>query len=445
MSVLSQRLESPRRKRVVKNPLPWYTPRFWHGMRASSWISHLADNRFRISPSRLPTVLSISGFSCINSVVAALDRLVYGRRVDEVELKEPPLFILGHWRSGTTFLHELLIRDPAHTFPNTYQCFVPHHFVLTEAWFAPLTEGLLPNRRPMDNMAAGWKRPQEDEFALGNMGMLTPYLSMTFPQHGPAYPEYLDLCELSSTQREAWKCALKGFYQRIAFRDNRRIVSKSPAHTARVRTLLEMFPGAKFVHIVRDPYEVFASTVNLWRSLNETQRLQRISAQEWLEEYVLDSHQRMYAAFEADRELLADNQIYDVHYENLQGDPQIIARRKAVQRQLALNRMGDKVPQADVVVTNPTELAVAIQYQPGQMNAPVVVAKGAGLIAQRIRRLALEHNIPVVERKPLAQLLYKEVEVNHPVPDKSYAAVAEVLAYVYQLKGKKMPGAKRAA
>lgn len=130
---------------------------------------------------------------------------------------------------------------------------------------------------------------------------------------------------------------------------------------------------------------------------------------------------------------------------NLMGDPQIISRRRAIQRQMALNRIGDKVPKADVVVTNPTELAVAIQYDPLEMQAPIVVAKGAGVIAQRIRRLALENNIPVVERKPLAQLLYKEVEVNHPIPDKSYSAVAEVLAYVYQLKGKKLPTLPKAA
>lgn len=126
---------------------------------------------------------------------------------------------------------------------------------------------------------------------------------------------------------------------------------------------------------------------------------------------------------------------------NLQGDPQIIARRRAVQRQMAMNRLGDQVPQADVIVTNPTELAIAIQYVPAEMAAPIVVAKGAGVVAQRIRRLALENNIPVVERKPLAQLLYKEVEIGHPVPDGSYAAVAEVMAYVYQLKGMKVPNA----
>lgn len=130
---------------------------------------------------------------------------------------------------------------------------------------------------------------------------------------------------------------------------------------------------------------------------------------------------------------------------DLQGDPQIIARRRAIQRQMVMNRISSAVPKADVVVTNPTELAVAIQYEPTEMAAPVVVAKGAGTMAQRIRRLALENSIPIVERKPLAQLLYKEVDINHPVPTDSYAAVAEVLAYVYQLKGKTMPAPPKAA
>ncbi len=126
---------------------------------------------------------------------------------------------------------------------------------------------------------------------------------------------------------------------------------------------------------------------------------------------------------------------------NLQGDPQIVARRRAVQRQLVLNRLSSAVPKADVVITNPTELAVAIQYEHETMAAPIVVAKGAGLLAQRIRRLAREHGIPVIEKRPLAQALYKQVEINRPIPQGMYAAVAEILAYVYQLKGKRIPQA----
>ena len=140
-----------------------------------------------------------------------------------------------------------------------------------------------------------------------------------------------------------------------------------------------------------------------------------------------------------ERDLKMTSQEVREEMKNLEGDPQIAARRKAVQRQLMMHRLSDAVPKADVVVTNPTELAVAIQYDPEEMEAPIVVAKGAGVLAQRIRRLALEKGIPIVEKKPLAQALYKEVDLNHPIPRDKYAAVAEILAYVYQLKGKKLP------
>jgi flagellar biosynthetic protein FlhB len=148
-----------------------------------------------------------------------------------------------------------------------------------------------------------------------------------------------------------------------------------------------------------------------------------------------------YQRWKHEQDLKMTQQEVREEMKNLQGDPQIIARRRAVQRQLVLNRMSDAVPKADVVITNPTELAIAVQYVPEEMAAPIVVAKGAGVLATRIRRLALENSIPIIEKKPLAQALYKQVEVNQPIPGDLYAAVAEVLAYVYQLQGKAMPTA----
>lgn len=123
----------------------------------------------------------------------------------------------------------------------------------------------------------------------------------------------------------------------------------------------------------------------------------------------------------------------------MNGDPQIAAKRRAFQRQLMMNRIQSTVPKADVVITNPTELAIAIQFDPKTMPAPIVLAKGAGEVAARIRKIALEHGVPVVERKPLAQALYKHVEIGQIVPVDQYKAVAEVLRYVYQLQGKKIP------
>jgi len=121
----------------------------------------------------------------------------------------------------------------------------------------------------------------------------------------------------------------------------------------------------------------------------------------------------------------------------MEGDPQVKQRRTRVARQLAMQRVAQAVPKADVIVTNPTHFSIALQYESGSMRAPKVVAKGADFMAMRIRQIAIAHGIPLVERKPLAQALYKGVEVGEEVPPEHYAAVAEILAYVYRISGKK--------
>lgn len=119
-----------------------------------------------------------------------------------------------------------------------------------------------------------------------------------------------------------------------------------------------------------------------------------------------------------------------------EGDPQVKGRIRAIQMEMARRRMMAEVPSADVVITNPTRLAIALRYEGQSMAAPLVVAKGAGAIAQRIREVAAEHHVPLVEDKPLAQALYKTAGLNEPIPEHLFQAVAEVLAYVYGLRKK---------
>ncbi|HXL04573.1 MAG TPA: flagellar biosynthesis protein FlhB [Bacillota bacterium] len=126
-----------------------------------------------------------------------------------------------------------------------------------------------------------------------------------------------------------------------------------------------------------------------------------------------------------------------------EGDPMLRARIRARQRQIAVYRMMHEVPKADVVVTNPVHLAVALKYDVKTMGAPKVVAKGARLVAERIRNTAAEHNVPIVENKPLAQALYKAVEIGEEIPSHLYKAVAELLAYVYHLNRTKGVGRTR--
>ena len=121
---------------------------------------------------------------------------------------------------------------------------------------------------------------------------------------------------------------------------------------------------------------------------------------------------------------------------SMEGDPHIKQRRKQLARQMAERRLQQTVPTADVIVTNPTEFAIALKYDQSTMHAPRVVAKGQDLLAKRIREIAIAHGIPILERKPLARALYRLAEVGQEIPDQFYSTVAEILAYVYELSGK---------
>lgn len=123
-------------------------------------------------------------------------------------------------------------------------------------------------------------------------------------------------------------------------------------------------------------------------------------------------------------------------YKNSEGDPQIKGQIRAKMREASRRRMMQALPQADVVITNPTHYAVAIKYDPEVADAPVVIAKGEDYLAQRIREIAKENHIEIVENKPLARMLYANVDVGQTVPPELYQAVAEVLAFVYHLQGK---------
>ncbi len=303
-------------------------PRFWHGMRLGTWLSLLATRQCRLTPRSMFTAATITPVSAFNSVCSAWQNAWCGRRIRRQVLAAPPLFVLGHWRSGTTLLHELLIRDPEHTYPSTYECFVPHHFLVTQKWFAPLTAWLLPKKRPMDNVVTGWERPQEDEFALCNLGMPTPYLCWAFPHNGPVHSEYLTLRDVPKRARRRWQATLKFFVKSVAVNRNRRLILKSPPHTARVRSLLEVFPDAKFVHISRHPFTLFPSTIRLWKSLCDVQGLQPdLPEYDWLEEEVFTNLEKMYAAYDEDRQLVPAGNLCEVKYEDLVADPRRVLQQ----------------------------------------------------------------------------------------------------------------------
>ncbi|MGD9202104.1 MAG: flagellar biosynthesis protein FlhB [Chitinispirillia bacterium] len=144
----------------------------------------------------------------------------------------------------------------------------------------------------------------------------------------------------------------------------------------------------------------------------------------------------LYQRYEHEKKLKMTRQEVKEERKQMEGDPQVKARIRSLQREMARRRMMEEVPKATVVVTNPTTLAIAIRYEPSEMETPVVIAKGKLLIAEKIKEIALKENIPVVEDKPLARAMFDQVEPGDKIPMEFYNAVAEILAYVYRLKNK---------
>lgn len=144
----------------------------------------------------------------------------------------------------------------------------------------------------------------------------------------------------------------------------------------------------------------------------------------------------LYQRFEFEKNIRMSKQDIKDEYKKTEGDPLIKSRIKQKQREMAMRRMMQEVPKADVVITNPTHYAVALKYEDGKMDAPIVVAKGVDYVALKIKQLAKEHDVVTVENRPLAQALYRQTEVGDMIPEEFFRAVAEILAYVYRLKRK---------
>ncbi len=306
------------------NSYPLYSPRIWHGMRVGTWARLISKNRFAVHPARMPMALMVSLFSVNNSVNFQLQRLVFGRQIREAQV-EAPIFILGHWRSGTTLLHELMSSDQRYATPNTIQCFAPCLFLLygrvIERWF----NFFMPRNRPMDSMTMGWSKPQEDEFALCNLGVPSPYLRMAFPNRPLPTCDTLDLSELTDEQREAWLDTLEEFMRMVTVQEKKPLILKSPTHTGRLGELAQRFPDARFIHITRDPYDIFASTVRLWQTMDEVQAFQ--FSKDDYREYVFRCFERMYAGHERGLAKVSPERICHTRYEDLVQDPVEEVRR----------------------------------------------------------------------------------------------------------------------
>jgi hypothetical protein len=250
------------------------------------------------------------------------ERVRYGRRIADIRIDRPPVFIIGHWRSGTTHLHNLMYQDPAFGCFTMYQAVVPGCTLAGGAWLKAMLARLVPLKRPMDEMVWPLDSPQEEEIGLAKVMPHSFYTQVLFPGKPPeAFVKSILLPRTSPAILDEFN---RQYYRLLQVATlhagGKTLLLKNPINTARISLLLRLFPDARFVHIHRSPYEVFASTRHLHRRLLPLTGMQPFDGKAG-PSIVLNVYAAMMRQFLAERSLIPPGHLVEVAYADLERDP----------------------------------------------------------------------------------------------------------------------------
>jgi hypothetical protein len=269
------------------------------------------------------TILTLL-INLINFPFRLYEKLRINKRFKGLVIENDPVFILGHWRSGTTHLHNILCHDPQMGYTTTYQSVFPDTLFNKAGRF--LFEGfariLIPGTRKGDNVTLGTELPQEEEFALGHRTPLCFYYFWMFPRYiKPFYESFIRFSGIDSEVLTSWKEDYKLLIKKALKNTGRqRFLSKNPSNTARITVLLEMFPNARFIHIHRNPIEVYLSTRHFFSKMMPHLQLQSID-KKVLDDHIVQLYKDLMQDYIIQRELIPKGNLVEVSFDELEKDP----------------------------------------------------------------------------------------------------------------------------
>jgi len=315
------------------------------GSSFGQWMKVLRENRFSIDFRYWPRAMLTTLNSLQNSFWQWREKRFHPD-IEEIHVPSP-LFVLGVWRSGTTHLHNLLVQDDRFAAPNLFQVINPHTFLSTESRNARIQSMFLAKTRPMDNVKFSLTEdPQEDEFALSPDGH-SHMNTCAFPRTGDIYRRLLTFDGASAEDVELWKSKLMWFYKKLAYKYGLPLVLKSPGHTGRIKTLLEMFPNAKFVHIHRHPHRVVQSTMLMKKKAFAFWAFQKPKV---TFEQVISDYAELFDAFFAQRHLIPAGNFCEMSYDELVADP--VSTIQRVYEELSLPDFAHMRPSLEAYVAS---------------------------------------------------------------------------------------------
>ncbi|NEQ98946.1 MAG: sulfotransferase [Cyanothece sp. SIO2G6] len=319
---------------------PW-SPRLLHplmGCDIATLMQVLAKNG-GVAPQCWPHALLAIATTLARLPISTLESQRVVRLRQQVPAMQPPIFIVGHWRSGTTFLYELLCQSPQFHYVSPFATGIPWDFLTITQWFQPVLEKLLPQDRFIDQVQVKADSPQEDEIALANMQPLSFYHGLYFPSQLQQNLErglFFDDCSVAAVER--WRRAIALFLEKLHFQNPQgQLLIKNPVYTTRVQELRSLFPKAKFIHIYRNPYIVFQSTRNFYVKLFRELALQSPATVDLtqLDTLIFACYSRMMTTLQRDIADLSPNQFVELRFETFEQDP--IAHVQTIYQQLELN------------------------------------------------------------------------------------------------------------
>ena len=273
----------------------------------------------------------------INYPFRTYERLFINPKYKAQSIKNQPIFILGHWRSGTTHLHNLLCQDEQMGYTTTYQSVFPDTTfnILGNVLFQGFAKALMPGKRAGDNVVLGTELPQEEEFALGDKTPISFYYFWMFPfKIKEYYNRFILFNGIEKKQADAWKSNYKLLIKKSLKNTNKDVyLSKNPPNTARIKVLLEMFPDAKFIHIHRNPVEVFLSTHNFFLKMLPHLQLQKMP-QDRIDVVVMDLYKNLMTDFFKQRDLIPKENLIEISFDALQKEPLQVIR--SIYKELSL-------------------------------------------------------------------------------------------------------------
>ena len=255
------------------------------------------------------------------SVLAPIQERRYRKRLKNEPLKNDPVFILGHWRSGTTFVHNVLSCDKRFGYCTTYQTVFPHLMMFGQPFFKKNMSWLMPDKRPTDNMELAVDLPQEEEFAISNMCPYTFYNFWFYPKYFREYAtKYLLFQDITPGELNEWEEAFRKLIKISLWNTGgEQFLSKNPPHTGRVKELVKMFPNAKFIYLMRNPYTVFESTRSFFTNTIQPLKLQEYSDKE-IERDILENYRRLHDQYQTDKHLIPEGNLIEVKFEDFEAD-----------------------------------------------------------------------------------------------------------------------------